>query len=216
VHTEDRDDLRVAAVSLRYVLSAYLRCLSSRGMTRRKSRLVAGQRRTSASVAVPAGDSVFVPRLGAAEPSDDPAYCFPAIDEAGQYERADVRRGGTAWDAARALAPGAIVLPDCSRDAILRGTSRPGISGFPPGWDAVMITGAVLAVARDPDRITWDDPAAWPGTEITGQPCWRAEGTAGALAITVALSADGEIIGARPAERPGTARRHRQREGTRA
>ena len=68
-----------------------------------------------------------------------------------------------------------------------------------------MITGAVLAVARDPDRITWDDPAAWPGTEITGQPCWRAEGTAGAVTITVAVSADGEIIGARLAERPGAA-----------
>jgi hypothetical protein len=222
--------LRVASVNMNYVLSAYLRCLSSCGMTRRKSRLVPGQRRTAASATARTGDSVLVPRLGVAERSDDPAYCFPAIDEAGQYERADARRGGTAWDAARALAPGAIVLPDYWRDAILHGTSRPGISEFPPGWDADMITGAVLAVARDPDRITWDDPAAWPGTEITGQPCWRAEGTAGALAITVALSAEGEIIGARLAERPGATcspwppppdtgqpcKDTRQREGTRA
>jgi hypothetical protein len=213
-----------------HVLSAYLRCLSSRGMTRRKSRLVTGQRRVADSVAARAGDPVFVLRLGAADRGDDPAYCFPAMDEAGQYERADARRGGTAWDAARALAPGAIFLPDCWRDAILRGTSRPGSSGFPPGWDADMITGAVLAVARDPDRITWDDPAVWPGTEITGQPCWRAEGTAGAVTITVALSADGEIIGARPAERPGATcslwppppatdlpgKNTRQREGTQA
>jgi hypothetical protein len=169
---------------------------------RRKSRLMTGQWRVAAPVAVHDGDRVFVPRLGVADCGDDPAYCFPAMDETGQYERADARRGGTAWDMARALAPGAVFLPDCRRGAIVRGTSRPGTSEFPRGWDADMITSAVLAVARDPDRITWDDPAAWPGTEITGRPCWRAEGTAGAVAITVALSADGEIIGARSAQRP--------------
>jgi hypothetical protein len=85
-----------------------------------------------------------------------------------------------------------------------------------------MITSAVLAVARDPDRITWDDPAGWPGTEFSGQPCWRAEGTAGDITVTVALSADGEILGARHARRPGAACGHetagkgaRHREGTR-
>jgi len=160
-----------------------------------------------------------------ADRGDDLANCFPAMDEAGQYERADAGRG-TAWDMACALAPDAIFLPDCRRDAVLRGTSRLGTSAFPPGWDADMTIAAVLAVARDPDRITWDDPAGWPGTDITRQPCWRAEGTAGAVTITLALSADGEILGARPAERPGTAGSLRppsaatghdtpQREGTR-
>jgi hypothetical protein len=223
-------EIDFAYFSYEHVLSAYLRCLFSRRMTRQKSFLVTGQRRVAAPAAVHAGDLVLVPRLGAADRGDDPAYCFPAMDEAGQYERADARRGGTAWDMARVLAPGAIFLPDRGRDAIVRGTSQPGTSGFPPGWGADMITGAVLAVARDPDRITWDDPAAWPGTEITGQPCWRAEGTAGAVTITVTLSADGEILGAWPAQRAGAAcsrwtppaatgqpgKDTRQREGTRA
>lgn len=141
----------------------------------------------------------------AADP--EPANCFPALDEAGQYERADDRNGGTAWDTARALAPGAVFLPGRRRDAIVSGASRPGTSGFPPGWDADMMTGAVLAVARDPDRITWGDPAGWPGTEFAGQPCWRAEGTAGDITVTVALSADGEILGAWHARPPGAARR---------
>jgi hypothetical protein len=37
-----------------------------------------------------------------------------------------------------------------------------------------MITGAVLAVARDADRITWE-PAAWPGDDITRRRIWRAQ-----------------------------------------
>jgi hypothetical protein len=149
---------------------------------------------------------VLLPWSGTAGPSDHPAYGFPALDEAGQYERADAPPGGTAWDAVCALAADSIFLPDCRREAVLRSTSGPGGSGFPPGWDAGMITSAVLAVARDPDLITWDDPLAWPGTEITGQPCWRAEGIAWAVIITVAVGADGEIIGARPAEQPGAVR----------
>jgi len=163
------------------------------------------QDRAAAPATVHAADLAFAPQPGAVDHGDDAAYCFPALDEAGQYERAGAWRGRTAWDAARAFAPAAIFLPDHWRDAILRAVGRPEASGFPPGWDADMITSAVLAVARDPDRITWDDPAAWPGTEMTGQPCWRAEGAAGAVTITVALSTDGEIIGARPGERPGAA-----------
>jgi hypothetical protein len=151
------------------------------------------------------------------------------MDEAGQYERAQARRGGTAWDAARTLVPGTVFLPGSRRDAIVRGAGRPGTGGFPAGWDADMITGTVLAAARDPDLITWDDPAAWPGTDITGQPCWRAEGAAGGVTIIGALTADGEILGARTAGRPRAAcglgpppaarqpgRESRQREGTRA
>lgn len=143
--------------------------------------------------------------MTAAGPGPETASCFPALDEAGQYERAGNRNAGTAWDTACALAPGAIFLPGRRRDAIVRGACRPGSSGFPRDWDADMIAGAVLAVARDPDRITWDDPAGWPGTEFPGQPCWRAEGTAGSITVTVALSADGEILGARTARRPGGA-----------
>jgi hypothetical protein len=152
-----------------------------------------------------------------AHPPDVPAYCFPAMDEAGQYERADAPPGGTTWDLARALAPAAIVLPGCQRDVILRGQrplhgghphsgGRADAGGFPPGWGKAKVIGAVLAVARDPDRITWDDPAAWPGADIIGSPGWRAEGTVDAVTITVALRAGGEIIGARPAEEPGAGR----------
>jgi hypothetical protein len=144
--------------------------------------------------------------MTATGPGPEPVNCFPALDEAGQYERADDRSGGTAWDTARALAPGDIFLPGRRRDAIVSGASRPGASGFPPGWDTDTITGTVLAVARDPDRITWNDPAGWPGTAFPGQPCWRAEGTTNDITVTVALSADGEILGARHARRPGAVR----------
>jgi len=200
------DVIRLGAVNMGEVPSAYLRFLSSQGTTGRKSRLMTGQRRAAASAFARAGGRAFVPRTGAADCGGDPAYCFPVLDEAGQYERAHARPGGTAWDMARALASCVIFLPDGRREMIVCRTGPAGTSEFPPDWDADTITGAVLAVARDPDRITWDDPAAWPGTEITGQPCWRAEGTAGAVAITVALSADGEILGARSAQRPGAVR----------
>lgn len=135
----------------------------------------------------------------AVDHGDDLAYCFPVLDEAGQYERADAPSGGTAWDATRALAPAAIVWPD----AILRVVDRPVTGEFPLGWDRNMAARAVATVARDPDRITWDDPCAWPGAEHAGRPCWRVEGSVGAVTITVAVSADGEITGARVAERSG-------------
>jgi hypothetical protein len=170
-----------------------------------------GQRRAATAYAQ-AGDRAFVPQRGAADRGDDRGYCFPALDEAGQYERPDARPGVTAWDIARALEPGAIFLPDGRGEAIVRGTSRAGTAGeFPPDWEPGMITGTILATARDPDLLTWDDPVSWPGTGLTGQPCWRAEGTAGALAITVALSADGEILAARSAGRPGAIRGPRAR-----
>jgi len=176
------------------------------GIARRNAPLMTGQQHGAATAYAQASGRAFVPQRQAAD-CDDPGYCFPALDEAGQYERPDARPGLTAWDIARALEPGAIFLPDGRAEAIVRGTSRATAAGaFPPDWDLGMITGAVLATARDPDLLTWDDPVAWPGTELTGQPCWRAEGTAGALAITVALSADGEILSARSTGQPGATR----------
>jgi hypothetical protein len=134
------------------------------------------------------------------------------LDEAGQYERADAPPGGTVWDLVRSMAPAAIVMPDRVRETIIGGHAAgqygggpPGSSGFPPGWDAEMLVSAVLAVARDPDRITWDAPAASICADISGPPGWRAEGSTGALAITVALREDGEITGAWLAGQPGTA-----------
>jgi hypothetical protein len=174
-------------------------------MTRRTSRS-AITRRIMISAAEHDRGFVLLLWPGPADPSDHLACGFPALDEAGQYERADAPPGGTVWDAARALAADSIFLPDCRQEAVLRSTSGPGASGFLLGWDADMIISGVLAVARDPGRITWDDPVAWPGTEITGQPCWRAEGIAGAVSITVAVGADGEIIDARLAERAGAVR----------
>jgi hypothetical protein len=138
-------------------------------------------------------------------PAGTAAYCFAAMDEAGDYERADAPTGGTVWDVARALAPAAVVLPGCRQAAILGTASRAGASGFPADWDQDIIIDAVLAVARDPDRITWD-PAAWPGDDITRRPGWRAEGTVAAVTITVALREDGEITGAWPDEGPGADR----------
>ena len=146
--------------------------------------------------------AIRVASVSSRHPAGTAAYCFAAMDEAGDYERADAPAGGTVWDVARALAPAAIVLPGCRRAAILDTASRAGASGFPGDWDQDMITGAVLAVARDPDRITWD-PAAWPGDGITRRPGWRAEGTVAAVTITVALREDGEITGAWPDEGPG-------------
>jgi hypothetical protein len=133
-----------------------------------------------------------------------------ALEEAGQYERADAPPGGTAWDLTRSLTPAAIVVPDCARDAIAgshtwqrlaggggrHAAGRPDSSGFPPGWDADTVIAAVLAVARDPDRITWDDPAARAGEALSGPPAWRAEGSTGAVTIIVALRANGEITSA--------------------
>lgn len=141
---------------------------------------------------------------------------FPALDEAGQYDRADAPPGRTAWDLTSSPGPAAITMPDRARDSILdrhtgrhdpgaadpHSAARHGTGGFPPGWDADTIIAAVLAAARDPDRITRDDPAGWVQAGLRGTPAWRAEASTGPVAITVALDADGQIIDAWPATPP--------------
>jgi hypothetical protein len=67
------DATAIAGAGLPGVLSAYQRCLSSRGTTRRKSRLMTGRRRAAAPAPVHPGGLVPVPRPGAADCGDNPA-----------------------------------------------------------------------------------------------------------------------------------------------
>ena len=49
---------------------------------------------------------------------------LPALDEAGQYDRADAPPGRTVWDLTSSLTLAAIIMPDRARDTILDRRNR--------------------------------------------------------------------------------------------
>jgi hypothetical protein len=65
-------------------------------------------------------------------PAGGVAYCFAAMNGAGDYERADAPTGGTVGDAARALAPPR--LSCLAADGLLSWAlpGEPVPAGFPP------------------------------------------------------------------------------------
>jgi hypothetical protein len=128
------------------------------------------------------------------------------------YEQRDAPPGGSVWDLAPAPDREDIHLPDYRREAILHGhpdqdpwegghlhgTGKPGVTEFPPDWDEEKIIDTALSVARDPERIEWDDPAERPAAATLYPPRWLAESHDGDLIIWASVRKNGEITDAWP------------------
>jgi hypothetical protein len=135
----------------------------------------------------------------------------PAV-EVGLQDVGEVLRlglAGSAWDDVDGPGPDEVHLTDEFRGHILDGDDRGGGHGsgrgradkseFPAVWGDDRVLVAIMAVARDPDRIEFN-----PGTQN-----WNVEKRIDGILIRVAVDASGSIVTAHPLESPGITRHRR-------